>query len=85
MPQIQCDIPETLAVRLQNKAAEMNLSVSQYTALLIQEGLCREYEKEVAVDNDSWPKDFFDLFGSTKNAPLERLQQGEHQKREKML
>ncbi len=71
MTQLQCDIPEETATRLQRKAKQMNLSVSRYLAQLIEKDL-----------KAGWPEGYFDLFGSCKDAPLERPDQGENQIRE---
>jgi hypothetical protein len=68
MTQLQCDIPEETANRLQRKAKQMNLSVSRYLAQLIEKDL-----------KTGWPEGYFNLFGSCKDAPLERLDQGETQ------
>ncbi|MEO1393083.1 MAG: hypothetical protein AAFV90_09245 [Cyanobacteria bacterium J06634_5] len=80
--QLQCDIPTETAARLQKKAEEMNLSVSKYITQLLQKDL--RTDEELAKDN-GWPEGFFDLYGSTQDAPLERPHQGEHQAREPLL
>ncbi|MGD1895580.1 MAG: hypothetical protein ACFB16_01365 [Phormidesmis sp.] len=74
MAQLQCDIPEETAIQLQRKAEKMNLSVSKYLAQLIDRDL-----------KAGWPEGYFDLFGSCKDAPLERPAQGESPVRETLL
>ncbi|MBE9064033.1 hypothetical protein [cf. Phormidesmis sp. LEGE 11477] len=74
MTQLQCDIPDEIATRLQQKAKRMNLSVSRYLAQLIEKDL-----------ETGWPEGYFDLFGSCQAAPLERPEQGENQIRDTLL
>lgn len=75
MTQLQCDISENLAARLQRKAEALNLSVSTYLAQLIQKELSTD--DELAKEN-GWPEGYFDLFGSGKDDPIERPDQREY-------
>lgn len=75
MTQLQCDISDELAVQLQQKAAALNLSISKYITRLIQKDLSTE--EDIAAAN-GWPDDYFDLFGSGKDSPIERPDQWEY-------
>lgn len=70
MTQLYCEVPEPLARRVEEKAGEVQLSVSEYLAKLI--------ERDVG---DGWPEGYFDLFGGWQGEPLERPEQGEHEER----
>ncbi|MEL6353008.1 MAG: hypothetical protein AAFR58_14730 [Cyanobacteria bacterium J06627_28] len=97
MTQLQLDIPDEAAAWLEQQAQTLNLSVSKYVAQLIQQHKMTlktdadrtqldkvEIDEALAREN-GWPEGFFDLYGSTQNAPLERPDQGEHQTREILL
>jgi len=70
MPQIHCYVPDEVAKQIQEKAKQAHLSVSKYLALLIN--------KEVS---NSWPDNYFELFGQWQGEPLERAPQGNHEQR----
>lgn len=102
MTQLQVDVPDDLAVWVQQKAKTLNLSVSEYIDRLIQEKRKNAQAKsngaelngaksdeaktieELAKEN-GWPKEFLDLYGSSKDAPMERPDQGEFQVRETIV
>ena len=71
MPQLHCYLPDGLAKKVQEKAAEAHLPVSRYIAMLI--------EREVGHD---WPDGYFEVFGAWQGAPLERPAQGTFEERE---
>lgn len=73
MSQLHCYVQDELAKKFQKKAEQASLSVSKYLALLVQ----REVENQ-------WPEGYFDLFGAWQGKPLERLSQGDHEKRERL-
>ena len=70
MTQLYCEVPETLAQRIEAKAIEFHLSVPEYLAKLV--------ERDVG---DGWPEGYFDLFGGWQGEPLERPEQGEYEER----
>lgn len=69
MTQLYCEVPEPLARRVEAKAGEVHLSVSEYLAKLI--------ERDVG---DGWPEGYFDVIGSWQG-DLERPEQLEYEKR----
>lgn len=70
MTQLYCEVPEPLARRVEEKAGESHLSVSEYLAKLI--------ERDVG---DGWPEGYFEQFGSWQG-DLERPEQLEYEQRE---
>jgi hypothetical protein len=72
MAQLHCYVPEDIARQAQQKAAQSGLSLSRYLAELV---------KRDTVNNAGWPEGYFDLFGKWEGEPLERLPQGEYEKR----
>lgn len=66
MTQLSCEVPEPLARRVEEKAGEVHLSVSEYLVKLL--------EREVG---DGWPEGYFDQFGGWQGEPLERPEQDE--------
>lgn len=71
MSQLHCYVKDELAKKFQKKAQQASLSVSKYLALLVQ----REVQNQ-------WPEGYFELFGTWQGEPLERLSQGDYEKRE---
>lgn len=69
MTQLHCEVPEPLARRVEERAGEVHLTVSEYLLKLI--------EKDVG---DGWPEGYFDLFGGWQGE-LERPEQLDDEKR----
>lgn len=73
MAQLHCYVPEDIAQRAQQKAAQSGLSLSRYLAELV---------KRDAGMSAGWPEGYFDLFGKWEGAPLQRAPQGKLEERE---
>lgn len=71
MPQLHFYVPESIATQIKDKAKHAHLPVSKYVALLVKK----------AVRNE-WPTGYFDVFGSFKDDPLQRPEQGDLETRE---
>lgn len=69
MTQLYCEVPETIAQRVEAKAGEFHLSVPEYLAKLV--------ERDVG---DGWPEGYFEVVGSWQGA-LERPEQLEYENR----
>ncbi len=82
MAQLQVNISAETAARLQQKADDLNLSASKCVEKLLQKELMIQEKlninEELAREN-GWPEGFFDLYGCSKDAPIERPDQGEFQ------
>lgn len=70
MTQLYCEVPEPLARRVEKKAGEVHLSVSEYLAKLI--------ERDVGSE---WPEGYFESVVGCWQGDLERPEQGEYEKR----
>jgi hypothetical protein len=71
MTQLYCEVPESLARQVEQKAGEVHLSVSEYLANLI--------ERDVG---EGWPESYFEQFGGWQGALLERPEQDDYEQRE---
>ena len=69
MTQLFCEVPETLARRVEEKAGEAHLSVSDYLAKLI--------ERDVG---DGWPAGYFENVIGCWQGDLERPEQPDYEK-----
>jgi hypothetical protein len=65
MPQISLDLDEDTLKKFEKRAKQDNTSISEWVEERIKKSISDEY-----------PKGFFDLFGSLKNIPFERSDQG---------
>ncbi len=74
MPQIHCYIPDKLVAQLRRKAEKHHLSISKYLARLIRKDI-----------GSGWPPGYFEqVFGGWEGKPLQRLEPGDYEQREKM-
>ena len=73
MAQLHCYVPDNIADKFQHKAKQAHLSTSKYLAQLIKQEIAQE-----------WPENYFDLFGSWEEEPLERPQQGTYEIRQEL-
>lgn len=73
MTQLSCEVPEPLARRVEEKAGEVHLSVSEYLAKLI--------ERDVG---DGWPEGYFEKVIGSWQGDLERPEQFEYEQRESL-
>lgn len=72
MAQVEIEIPDDVAGRLRERAAEVGMSVPGYVAEIVR--------RDVAA---GWPPRFFEeVVGGWKGAPVERLPQGELETRD---
>ncbi len=70
MTQLSCEVPEPLARRVEEKACEVHLSVSEYLVKLL--------DREVG---DGWPEGYFDQFGGWQGEAFERPEQDDCEQR----
>jgi hypothetical protein len=73
MTQLSCEVPEPLARRVEEKAGEVHLSVSEYLAKLI--------ERDVA---EGWPEGYFEKVIGSWQGDLERPEQIDNEQRESL-
>ena len=73
MTQLSFEVPEPLARRVEEKAGEVHLSVSEYLVKLL--------EREVG---DGWPEGYFENVIGSWQGDLERPEQLEYEKRESL-
>ena len=73
MTQLSCEVPEPLARRVEEKACEVHLSVSEYLVKLL--------EREVG---DGWPEGYFENVIGSWQGDLERPEQLDNEQRESL-
>ena len=71
MIQLQFDVPDSIAEKIQHKAGQAQLSVSKYLAQLVK--------REVLVDR--WPQGYGELFDQWEGEPLKRYSEGDYEQR----